>query len=129
MIKQAKVIIYLDRKGRLKPNQAVVVTFRMRNLNDLSHNKQLWLVPNLNSKNSAFLGRRFSLTQNGICVCVLLNTEATTVTIHRGKKLGQSLPLNTDYQSVDNFKRFDLIECPLHANQECVLKMITKLKS
>ena len=36
LINQAKVPIFLDRKVRLKPNQAVVATFRMRNLNELS---------------------------------------------------------------------------------------------
>ena len=40
-----------------------------------------------NSKSSAILGRSFSLTQSGLCVSVLLNSEATTVTIQRGKKL------------------------------------------
>ena len=32
---QSKVLIFLDRKVRLKPNQAVVATFRMMNLNEL----------------------------------------------------------------------------------------------
>ena len=40
LINQAKVPIFLDRKVRLKPNQAVVATFRMRNLNELSNDKQ-----------------------------------------------------------------------------------------
>ena len=31
---QAKVPILLDRKDRLKPNRAVVATFRMRNMNE-----------------------------------------------------------------------------------------------
>ena len=63
------------------------------------------------------------------CVVVSLNTEATTVTIKRGKKLGYALPLNTDFQSVENLKKFDLTKCPLHANQECILKRINELKS
>ena len=82
LISQAKVTIFLDRKVRLKANQAVVATFRMRNLNEISMDRQVCLVPNPNSKSSAILGRSFSLTQ---CVSVLLNTEATTVTIQRGK--------------------------------------------
>ena len=49
MINQAKVPILLDRKFRLKPNQAVVATFRMRNLKELRSNRQVCLVPNLNS--------------------------------------------------------------------------------
>ena len=120
--------VFLDRKVRLKPNQAVIATFRMRNLNELSNDRQMCLVPNPNSKSSAFLGRSFSLTQSGVCVSVLLNTEATTVTIQRGKKLGYALPLNTDFQSVENSKKFDVTKCPLHANQECILKRVNELK-
>ena len=129
VINQAKVPIFLDRKVRLKPNQAVVATFRMRNLNELSNDRQVCLVPNPNSKISAILGRSFSLTQSGLCVSVLLNTEATTVTIQRGKKLGYALPLNTDFQIVENWKKFDVTKCPLHANQECILKRVNELKS
>ena len=129
LINQAKVPIFLDRKVRLKPNQAVVATFRMRNLNELSNDRQVCLVPNPNSKSSAILGRSFSLTQSGLCVSVLLNTEATTVTIQRGKKLGYALPLNTDFLSVENLKKFDVTKCPLHANQECIMKRVNELKS
>ena len=129
LINQAKVPIFLDRKVRLKPNQAVVATFRMRNLNELSNDRQVCLVPNPNSKSSAILGRSFSLTQSGLYVSVLLNTEATTVTIQRGKKLGYALPLNTDFQSGENLKKFDVTKCPLHANQECIMKRVNELKS
>ena len=59
LINQAKVPIFLDQKMRLKPNQAVVATFRMRNLNKLSKERQVCLVPNPNSKSSAILGRSF----------------------------------------------------------------------
>ena len=86
------------------------------------------MVPNPNSKSSAVLGRSFSLTQSGLCVSVL-NTEATTVTIQRGQKLGYALPLNTDFQSVENLQKFDVTKFPLHANQECILKRINELKS
>ena len=128
LINQAKVPIFLDRKVRLKPNQAVVATFRMRNLNELSNDRHVCLVPNPNSKSWAILGRSFSLTQSGLCVSVLLNTEATTVTIQRGKKLGYALPLNTDFQSVENLKKFDVTKCPLHANQECIMRRVNELK-
>ena len=80
---QANVPIFLDRKVRLKPNQAVVATFRMGILNELSNDRQVCLVTNPNSKSSPILGRSFSLTQSGLCVSVLLNTVATTVTIQR----------------------------------------------
>ena len=121
--------IFLDRKVRLKSNRAKIATFRMRNLNELSNNRQVCLVPNPNSKSSAILGRSFLLTQSGISVSVLLNTQATTVTIQRGKKLGYALPLNTDYQSLENLKKFKVTECPLHNNQDCMLKRINELKS
>ena len=60
---------------------------------------------------------------------VLLNTEATTETIQRGKKLGYALPLNTDYQTVENFRRYKATECPLHASQEYMFERIKELKS
>ena len=129
LINQAKVPIFLDRKVRLKPNQAVIATFRLRNLDELSIDRQVCLVPNPNSKSSAILGRCFSLTQSGLCVSVLLNTEATTVTIQRGKKLGYALPLNTDFQSVENSKKFDVTKFPLLLNQECILERVNELKS
>ena len=127
LINQAKVPIFLDRNVRLKPNRSSDV--RTRNLNELGNDRQVCLVPNPNSKSSAILGRTFSLTQSGLCVSVLLNTEATTVTLQRGKKLGYALPLNTDFQSVENLKKYDVTKFPLHANQECILKRINELKS
>ena len=81
-----KVPIFLDRKVKLQPGQAVVAIFRMRNLNSLSDSKQVCLVPNPNSQSSVILGRSFSVTRNGLCVSVLLNTLDTTVSIQRGKK-------------------------------------------
>ena len=77
LINQAKVPIFLDRKVRLKPNQAVVATFRMRNLDELSNDRQVCLVPNPNSKKLLTHSER----------TVLLKTESTTVTIQRGKKV------------------------------------------
>ena len=129
LINRANVPIFQDWKISLKPHQAVIAKFRMRNLNQLSNDRQVCLVPNPNSKSSAILGRSFSLTQCGLCVSVLLNTEATTVAIQRGKKLGYALPLRTVYWSVGNFKKHEITECPLHANQEHIKKSISKLKS
>ena len=91
-----KVPMFLDRKVKLQPGQAVVAIFRMRNLNSLSDSKQICLVPNPNSQNSVILGRSFSVTRNGLCVSVLSNTLDTTVSIQRGKKLGYALPMRTD---------------------------------
>ena len=76
-----KVPIFLDRKVKLQPAQAVVATFRMRKLNSLSDSKQVCLVPNPNSQSSVILGRSFSVTRNGLCVKLLLNTLDTTVLI------------------------------------------------
>ena len=72
-----KVPVFLDRKVKLQPGQAVVAIFRMRNLNSLSDSKQVCLVPNPNSQSSVILGRSFSVTRNGLCVSVLLNTLDT----------------------------------------------------
>ena len=74
-----KVPIFLDRNVRLKSGQAVVAIFRMRSLNSLSDSKQVCLVPNTNSQDSVILGRSFSVTRNGLCVSMLLNTHDTTV--------------------------------------------------
>ena len=105
LIDENKVPIFLDRKVKLQPGQAVVAIFRMRNLNSLSDRKQVCLVPNLNSQSSVILGRSFSVTRNGLCVCMLLNTFDTTVSIQRGKKLGYALPMMTDYEETQNLKK------------------------
>ena len=65
-----EVPTFLDRKVKLQPGQPLAAIFRMRNLNSLSNSNQVCLVPNPNSKNSVFLGRRFSVTRNGLCVNV-----------------------------------------------------------
>ena len=72
---------------------------------ELSDSKQVCLVPNPNSQSSVFLGRSFSVTRNGLCVSVLLNTLDTTVSIQRGKKLGYALPMRTDYEETENSKK------------------------
>ena len=99
-----KVPIFLDRKVKLQPGQAVIAIFRMRNSNSLSDSKQVCLVPNPNSQSSVILGRSFSVTQNGLSASVLLNTLDTTVTIQRGKKLGYALLMKTDYEETQNLK-------------------------
>ena len=91
-----KVPIFLDRKVKLQPGQAVIAIFRMRNLNLLSDSKQVCLVFNPNFQSSVILGRSFSVTRNGLCASVLLNTPDTAITIQCGKKLGYSLPIKTD---------------------------------
>ena len=103
-----KVPVFLDRKVKLQPGQAVVIIFRMRNLNSLSNSKQVCLVPNPNSQSSVILGRSFSVTRNGLCASVLLNTLDTTVSIQRGKKLGYALPMRTDYEETQNLKKYSV---------------------
>ena len=124
-----KVPMFLDRKVKLQPGQAVVAIFRMRNLNSLSDSKQICLVPNPNSQNSVILGRSFSVTRNGLCVSVLSNTLDTTVSIQRGKKLGYALPIRTDYEETQNLKKYSVKDCPYHANKDKILKRINELKS
>ena len=83
------------------------------------------MVPNPNSQSSVILGRRFSVTRNGLCVSVLLNKLDTTVSIQRGKKLGYALPMRTDYEETQNLKK----HCSYHANKDKILKRINELKS
>ena len=123
-----KVPVFLDRKVKLQPGQAVVAIFRMRNLNSLSDSKQVCLVPNPNSQSSVILGRSFSVTRNGLCVSVL-NTLDTTVSIQRGKKLGYALPMRADYEETQNLKKYSVKDCPYHANKDKILKRINELKS
>ena len=99
----------------------------MRNLNSLSDSKQVCLVPNPNSQSSVILGRRFSVTLNGLCVSVLLNTLDTTVSIQRGKKFGYALPMRTDYEETQNLN--SVKDCPYHAKKDKIFKRINELKS
>ena len=64
----------------------------MRNVNQLSDSEQIFLVPNQKIQNSAVIRVSFSVTRNGLCASVLLNTLDTTVSIQRGRKLGHALP-------------------------------------
>ena len=113
-----KVPIFLDRKVRLHPGQAVVAIFRMRKLSSLSDSKQVCLVPNPNNQNSVILGGSFLLTRNGLCVSLLLNTLDTTVSIQRGKKLVYALPMRTDYEETQNLKKQSVKDCPYHTNKD-----------
>ena len=101
----------------------------MRNLNSLSDTKQVCLVPNPSSQSSVILGRSFSVTRNGLCVSVLLNTLDTMVSIQRGNKLGYALPMRTDYEETQNMKKRSVKDCPYHANEDKILKRMNELKS
>ena len=78
-------------------------------------------MPNPISQSSMILGRSFSVTRNGLCVSVFLNTLDTTGSIQRGKKLGYALPMRTDYKETQNLKRYSVKECPYHANKYHIL--------
>ena len=99
----------------------------MKNIISLSHSKQVSLVPNPNSQSSVILGRSFSVTRNGLCVSMLLNTLDTAVSIQRGKELGYALPMRTDYEETQ--RRYSAKDCPYHANKDEILKRINELKS
>ena len=81
------------------------------------------------SQSSVILSRSFSVTRNGLCVSVLLNTLDTTFSIQRGKKLGYALPMRTDYEETQNLKEYSVKNCPYHANKDKILKRINELKS
>ena len=124
-----KVPIFLDRKIKLQPGQAVVAIFRMRNSNSLSDSKQVCLVPNPNSQSSVILGLSFSVTQKRLWVIVILNKLDTTVPIQRGKKLSCALPMRTDYEETQNLKRYSVKDCPYHANKDKTFKRINEFIS
>ena len=126
---EKKVPIFFARKVKLQPGQAVIAIFRMRNINSLSDTKQVCLVPNPNSQSSVTLGRSFSETRNGLCASVLLNTLDKTVSIQRGKKLGYTLPMKTDYEETQNLKRYNVKDCPNHADKEKFLKIIDEFEA
>ena len=74
------------------------------------------------------LGRRFSITRNGLFASVFLNTLDTTVSIQRGMKPDYSLPMKTDYKERHNLKRYNVKHCPSHADKDKFLKRIDELK-
>ena len=98
----------------------------MRNLNSLSDSKQVWVVQTPNSQSSVILGWSFSVTRNGMCVSVLLNTLDTTVSIQRGKKLVYALPMRTDYEETQKLKKYSVKDCHYHANRDKILKRINE---
>ena len=53
----------------------------------------------------------------------------TTVSIQRGKKLGYALPMKNDYEKTQNLKRYNVKDCPNHADKDKILKRIDEFKS
>ena len=60
---------------------------------------------------------------------MLLNTLDTTVSIQRGKKFSYPLPMKTDYEETQNLKRFNVKDCPNHADKDKTLKRNDEFKS
>ena len=128
MANENKAPVFLSRRVRLKANEAAIVSLRMKNYNELSDNKQVCIVPNPNSQSAAVLGRSFSITKSGLCVSVLLNTLDIPITIQRGRKLGYALPVKTRYETIENSKQNEVVDCPNHRDKICILRRLQKIK-
>ena len=128
MANENKAPVFLRRRVRLKANEAAIVGLRMKNYNELSDNKQVCVVPNPNSQSAAVLGRSFSITKSGLCVSVLLNTLDIPITIQRGRKLGYALPVKTRYETIENSKQNEVVDCPNHRDKICILRRLQKIK-
>ena len=100
----------------------------MKNYNELSDNNQICIVPNPNSQSAAVLGRSFSVTNNDLCVSVLLNILDIPITIQRGRKLGYALPVKTRYEMTKNVKENEVPDCPNHRDKICILRRLKKIK-
>ena len=128
MANENKAPVFLSRRVRLKANEAAIVSLRMKNYNELSDNKQVCIVSNPNSQSAAVLGRSFSITKSGLCVSVLLNTLDLPITIQRGRKLGYALPVKTRFDTIENSKQNEVVDCPNHRDKICILRRLQKIK-
>ena len=128
MANENKAPVFLSRRVRLKANEAAIVSLRMKNYNELSDNKQVCIVPNPNSQSAAVLGRSFSITKSGLCVSVLLNTLDIPITIQRGRKLGYALPVKTRYETIENSKQNEVVDCPNRRDKICILRRLQRIK-
>ena len=63
-----------------------------------------------------------SVTRNGLCLNVLLNTLDTPVSIQRERKLGYALPMRTDYEEMPNLKKRRKKDGPIHVNKDLVFR-------
>ena len=64
-----------------------------------------------------------------MCASVLLNTLDSAVSIQRGKKLVYALSMKTDYEETQNLKRYNVKDCPNHADKDKILRRIDEFKS
>ena len=116
---KTRYLFFLDRKVKLQPIQAAITTFRMRNLNSLSDSKQVCLVPNPKSKLGTFRPELFSNTKRYVCQCVVEQTG------HHGYNPA-SKPTMRRHK---NLRRYNVKECPNHADKDQNLKRIDEFKS
>ena len=98
MASENKVPVFLSGRVMLKANEGAIVSLRMKNYIELIDNKQVYIVPDLDSQSAAILRKSFSITKSGLCVSVLLNTLEIPITIQRGRKLGYALLVKTRYE-------------------------------
>ena len=128
MTNENKAPVFVSRRVRLKANEAAIVSWCMKNYNEFSDNKQLCIVPNPNSQRAAVLGRSFSITKSGLCVCVLLNTLDIPIKIQRRRKLGYALPVKTRYEMTEKVKENNVLDCPNHRDKIFILRRLKKIK-
>ena len=128
MANEKKALVFLSRRVRLEPNEAAIVSLRMKNYNEISDKKQVSIVPNPSSQSAAILGKSFSITKSGLCHSVVLNTLDIPITIQRGRKLGYALPVKTRYEMTENAKENEVLDCPNHRDKICILRRLKKIK-
>ena len=109
MVNEIKTPVFLNRRVRLKANEAAIVSLRMKNFNGLSDNKQVCIVPNPNCQSAPILGRSFSITKSGLCVNVLLNTLDIPITIQWGREAGIRNTVKTRYEMTENVKKMKFL--------------------
>ena len=114
--------MFLNRRVRLKANEAAKVSLRMKTYSELSDNDQVCIVANPNSQSAAILGRSFSITMSVLCVSVLLNTLDIPITIQKGRNLGYALPVKTGYETTESVKENEVRDCPNHRDKICILR-------
>ena len=117
MANEKKAPVFLFRRVRLKANEPLIVSLRMKNYNGLSDNKEVCIIPNPNSQSAAFLGTSFSITK--------INTRVIPITIQRGRKLGYAIPVKTRYEML---KKSAILHCPNHRDKICILRKLKKIK-
>ena len=105
MANENKTPVFLNRRVRLNANKAAIVSLRIKNYNELSDKKQVFIVPNPNSQSAAILRRHFSIAKSGLCVSVLFNTPDIPIKIQRGRKHGYALLVKTRYEMTENERK------------------------